>query len=184
MGGGEELSNLPIQVLHLRPLSYRIGIILPTPTHINTLGPSLKALHSTPPRHPHTAPPPPQSSFVQKPPPPLPPPPQTCWKAGGLCTQAPMRPHLQAHRWFSRGGEDTAEALSTEVWLSCAAAARGDLKDSLFSVSVVTLGLTPHSFLPTLKRGWRVGEMDQTVTPPPPHPPQSPQVLQQAEGSH
>ena len=140
-------------------------MILPrTPTHINTQGPSLKPLHSTPP------PPHPQSDLGQNPPSLF----QTCWKAGTRCTQlTPISPHLQAHRWFSRGGEDPAEALSTEVRLSFAAAARGDLKDSLFSLRPSwyshTPGLAPLSLLPRLRRGSRVGEKDQTVRPP--HPP-------------
>lgn len=48
---------------------------------------------------------------------------QTYWKAGGHCTQVTISLYLQAHRWFSGGGKDPTEALSSEVRLSFVAAA-------------------------------------------------------------
>lgn len=55
--------------------------------------------------------------------------------------------------------------LSSEVRLSCAAAARGDLRDSPSSLIPSyyshTLGLAPLFLLPKLKGGLRVEKQDQ-----------------------
>lgn len=84
-----------------------------------------------------------------------------------------------------QGWEDPAGALSNKMRLTCVAASRGDLKDSCLSDPLPLDGHTLGWFLLPLAQAEERPECGKTVANSNiPLYSQSPQILQQAEGSH